>query len=72
MIPDKMEVRDVEAERALNEIGKLLRKMCPKGYGFSLLLFTFGEGGNLFYTSNSRREDMIRTMQEFIQKFREN
>jgi hypothetical protein len=56
----------------LNEIGQLLRGGMPKGYGFSLLIFNFGPDGNLFYTSNANREDMIRTMQEFIAKFREN
>ena len=66
------EVRDEKAEEMLNEIGKLLRIACPKGYGFSLLLFTFGEGGNMFYTSNAQREDMIRAMREFIQKHRPN
>ncbi len=66
------EVRDAEAEKMLNEIGKLLRSACPQGYGFSLLIFTFGEGGNMFYTSNAERESMIRAMQEFIQKHRPN
>ena len=56
----------------LKEIGQLLRAACPEGYGFSLLIFTFGEGGNMFYTSNAQREDMIRAMQEFIQKHRPN
>ena len=66
------EVRDEKAEAMLKEIGQMLRKACPKGYGFSLLIFSFGEGGNMFYTSNAQREDMIRAMQEFIQKHREN
>ena len=66
------EVRHEDAEKMLNEIGALLRSACPPGYGFSLLIFSFGEGGNLFYTSNAQREDMIRAMQEFIAKFRGN
>ena len=68
----KFEVRDKEAEAVLKEIGQRLKSAMPKGYGFSLLVFTFGEGGNMFYTSNAQREDMIRAMQEFIEKFREN
>jgi hypothetical protein len=68
----RYEVRDEQAEAMLNEIGKMLRDACPKGYGFSLLIFSFGAGGNMFYTSNAQREDMIRAMQEFITKFREN
>ncbi len=69
------EVRHAEAEKMLNNIGQLLRGACPSGFGFSLLIFSFGEGGegsNMFYTSNAQREDMIRAMQEFIAKFREN
>ena len=66
------EVRDESSEKMLNEIGQILRSACPEGYGFSLLVFSFGEGGNMFYTSNAQREDMIRAMQEFIQKFRAN
>ena len=66
------EVRDERAEKMLNEIGKMLRLACPPGFGFSLLVFTFGEGGSMFYTSNAQREDMINAMQEFIAKFRAN
>lgn len=68
----RYEVRDEQAELMLNEIGKILKEVCPKGYGFNLLIFSFGEGGNMFYCSNAQREDMIRAMQEFIAKFREN
>lgn len=66
------EVRNEAAEKMLNEVGKILRDATPPGFGFSLLVFSFGEGGSMFYTSNAQREDMIRAMQEFIQKFREN
>ena len=66
------EVRNEQAEEMLKEIGQLLRSACPEGYGFSLLIFSFGAGGNMFYTSNAQREDMIKAMQEFIQKFRAN
>jgi hypothetical protein len=69
---ETFEVRDEKAEAMLKEIGQLLRSACPKGYGFSLLIFTFGPGGNMFYSSNAQREDMIRAMQEFIEKHREN
>lgn len=70
--PMKFEVRDEEAEKVLRDIGLRLRSAMPPGYGFSLLIFSFGEGGNMFYTSNAQREDMIHAMQEFIAKFREN
>jgi hypothetical protein len=66
----RFEVRNEAAEAMLKQIGQSLREACPKGYGFGLLVFSFGEGGNMFYTSNAQREDMIRAMQEFIAKFR--
>ena len=56
----------------LKEIGTLLKSACPpRGYRFSLLVFSFGRGENMFYTSNAQREDMIRAMQRFIAKFRQ-
>lgn len=75
--PFRMEVRNPELENLLGEIGAILKIACEqhssteRKYGFALLLFDFGEGGDLFYTSNAQREDMVRLMQEFIAKFRE-
>lgn len=69
MIP-QYEVRNEAAEKMLNEIGEALREACPPGFGFSLLVFSFGEGGDMFYTSNAERETMCQAMQEFIAKFR--
>lgn len=66
------EVRNEAAEKMLNEIGKALREACPPGFGFSLLVFSFGDGGEMFYTSNAERETMCQAMQEFITKFRPN
>lgn len=68
----KFEVRHEGAEKMLRDIGEILKAACPPEYGFSLLVFSLGEGGNMFYTSNANREDMIRGMEEFIQKAREN
>lgn len=70
--PMRFEVRNERAEKVLRDMGQSLREAMPQGYGFSLLIFSYGEGGDLFYTSSAQREDMIRTMQEFIEKFREN
>jgi hypothetical protein len=70
--PMRFEVRHVEAEAMLKEIGQMMKASCPPGYGFSLLIFSFGPDGNMFYTSNAERESMIEAMQEFIAKFRGN
>jgi hypothetical protein len=54
-MPDPMryEVRDEAVEKLLRDIGELLKRSCPPGYGFNLLIFTFGDGGNMFYISNA-------------------
>ena len=62
------EVRDPEAEKVLKDIGEKLRDVMPEGYGFTFLMYSFGEGGNMFYISNAMREDMIKSMKEFIEK----
>lgn len=62
------QIENAEIEGLLNEIGKSLGKKMPKGWGFNLLLFSFGEGGAMFYISNAQRPDMIAAMKEFIGK----
>ena len=64
---ENFEVRNEEAERVLHNVGAMLGTIMPPGFGFALELFTFGEGGSLFYTSNARREDMIRMLREMIE-----
>lgn len=67
-IPGNFEVRNQEAEKVLNDIGKMLRECMPKGMGFVLLMVEFGEKGGTFYTSNADRHDVCNLMREFIQK----
>ena len=75
--PKKPETPDQTATRLeLEELtAVLLRKIIaenkefvPPGTGFALFLFDFGAHGNLAYASNGRREDMIRTMREWLSK----
>ena len=70
--PMRYEVRNEEIEQLLRLMGRKLKDQMPPGYGFSLMIFGFSPGNELFYVSSAQREDMIRTMQEFIAKFREN
>jgi hypothetical protein len=67
--PLKFEVRDPKAEAALKAMGDLLREHMPPGYGFSLWIFNFGPGGNLFYTSNADRSDVFKMIREFLEKY---
>lgn len=62
------EVENEQMEAALKDLGAFIGQGLPKGVGFSLLLFNFGEGGSTFYTSNANRQDVIKAMEEFIAK----
>lgn len=52
----------------LRELGANIDEKLPEGWGFNLLLFTFGEGGNLFYIANADRADVIKMMREWISR----
>lgn len=66
------EVRSQEAEKTLRQIGELMKESMPAGYGFAFFLFTYGEGGSLFYISSAQREDMIKLLGEFQTKLKGN
>lgn len=64
------ETSDADLMRpTLRRIGALIGKELPAGWGFNLLLFTYGEGGSLFYISSAERADVINVMKEYIAKF---
>ena len=69
--PMRYEIQNEQIQDLLLVLGNNLKARMPPGYGFSLLIFGY-ENHELFYLSSAQREDMIRTMQEFIAKFREN
>ena len=62
------EIENAQVEGILKEIGGQLGAKMPAGFGFNLLIFSFGEGGSMFYISNAQRQDMIESMKEFIEK----
>lgn len=69
MEPNKdFEEFNEEIEVLLGELGHWIGDKMPEGWGFNLLLFSFGEKGSMFYISNAQRTDMIEAMKEFIQK----
>lgn len=59
-------VKNSIIQKLIKELGIWLNSKCPPGWGFSLLIFSFGDSGNLFYISNAQREDMVATMKQFI------
>ena len=64
----RYEVRDEGAEKALKGIGESIGKNLPKNMGFTLFIYDYGDGGNMFYMSSAKREDMLKAMKEFISK----
>jgi hypothetical protein len=64
------EVRNPEIEAKLRDIGALMKgamKDVP-GYGFALMIFSFGPDGSMFYISNAERDDMIKVLKELEEK----
>lgn len=57
-----------ELEKQARDIGLTIKGALPPGVGFALLVFDFGEGGSLTWISNAERDDMLRALQEFMQK----
>ena len=55
-------------ESTARVVGVRIEQALPPGVGFTLLLFTFGEGGWLTYLSSAQRADMIRTLREALAK----
>lgn len=59
-----------EIEHLCRNVGHILGLTVEKAFGegkvgFCLLLFDFGEGGNLTYISNAQRDSMIKALEEF-------
>lgn len=55
----------------LQEIAKMIDNELPSGFGFTLLTYKFNTEPNsseLMYVSNSNREDVVKAMEEWIEK----
>lgn len=65
-----MTEREQQANNVLQNITKDIKAKLPKGMGFALLAYEFGEGDDkrMLYVSNSNREDVMVAMVEFLEK----
>lgn len=65
-----MTEREQQANNVLQNIAKDIKAKLPKGMGFALLTYEFGDAENrrMMYISNSNREDVIKSMLEFCNK----
>ena len=65
-----MTEREEKANAMMQEIAKEIKEKLPEGMGFALLAYEFGDekGRKMLYASNSKREDVMLAMCEFLQK----
>lgn len=65
-----MTEREEQANNMLQEIMQEIKNKLPKGMGFTLLAYEFGDkdGRRMLYASNSEREDVLKAMLEFVDK----
>jgi hypothetical protein len=67
-------VRSDIVESALRDLAKQIKPQVPDGFGFTLMIFSYGQpglakegpAGSMFYISSAQREDMVKAMKEFI------
>jgi len=52
------------AEASAQEIAGRIAEGIPPGFGFALLVFSFGPGGYITHVSNANRADLAKTMRE--------
>lgn len=55
-----------DVQRLGNVIGSAVGRALPAGWGFGLFLFTYGEGGTMFWLSSAQRDDMVKALQEWM------
>lgn len=65
-----MTEREQQVRDTLQSIAVDVENKLPKGMGFTLLAYEFGDGEDkrLLYVSNSDRESVLQAMVEFLKK----
>lgn len=66
-----MSEKQKELEKLAAEIGRAIGQSVdgifgPRRVGYAMLLFDFGDSGNMAYASNGKRDDMIKALTELI------
>lgn len=57
-----------EAENAARRLAKKLGDEMPRGWGFSLFLFSFGDKGLVTYISSCQREDVVASLHDLADR----
>ena len=53
-----------EAENEARKLGRLIKSNMPQGFGFTLVLYSYGADGVMTYLSSGVREDCIKMLRE--------
>lgn len=56
----------------MQNIARKVDEELPDNFGFIVLAFKFNEKGEMIYVSNANREDVVKSMKEFIEKTENN
>ena len=57
-----------QAEMQAQVLGRKIGPHLPPGWGFCLMLFSWGPGGLMTYISNGQREDVIKALRELCDR----
>ena len=65
-----MTEREEQVNDMMQEIMQEIENKLPEDMGFTLLAYEFGDkdGRKMLYASNSKREDVLKAMLEFVDK----
>lgn len=63
-----LEAAEVEAQK----IARILKDNMPNGWGFTLILYSYGAEGFMTYLSTGQREDCIKMLEELLLKIKNN
>lgn len=68
MADPRFEIHNQMIEDHLRTVGRAIKDEMPHGWGFTLMMFEFGEGPGFFYLSSAQRADMVKMLKEFLEK----
>lgn len=71
---EKIEIDKLDelVKENMQNIGKICEQIIPEGYGFIFMTYAHGSEGQLMYISNSDRECVVKALEEFIDKTKDN
>lgn len=71
MMNDKEKLEEL-VKSHLKDIAGIIQQMIPKNYGFIFMTYEHKNLGQLMYVSNSNRDDVVKCLEEFIEKTKDN